>query len=141
MLANICPLETSILESSSVTSPTSEGPFSGQETRWKCLRGSRGSFRRPSQSRRSVSSLHSQNIHPPSDLTHSVSPFPSICSTSKRATYATLLVHVSCSLHSHVVPVLWLAPGLISSCGKHSQELLSVHGARYNDLSLNRRTS
>lgn len=75
MLASICSLETLILESSSATSPTSEGPCLSRETQWRYLRALRDTFRRLSQLKRSVSGLRSRNFHPPSDLTHS-SPSP-----------------------------------------------------------------
>lgn len=59
--------------------------------------------------------------------------FLSFPSGSEHVACATVLQLASCPLCSHVLSIPWLAPGLMSSCGKHSQELLSVHGARHRD--------
>lgn len=57
---------------------------------------------------------------------------------SERVVCAKILHLTPYSPRSRVLLIPWLAPGLMSSYGKPSQELLSIHDARHRDSSPNR---
>ena len=79
-------------------------------------------------------------LSPPLRFNTFISFSPSTCSTSKPTACTTILHLASRPPHSPVLLVPWLALGLMSSCGKHSQELLSVHDSRHQYRSSDRRT-